>query len=343
MKTTILTVILALATTVLAAQDNGLLKLQLEARVDYMQEYQAGSKINGNSGFSGRYLNLLIDGNIGEGFSYSFRQRLNKPISVSTLFDATDWITLTYSKENWGISAGKQVVGIGGFEYDGAPIDLYFCSEFWNNIPCYQFGASVSYTTDNGNDRFMLQFCESPFRRNIRNTRNKEMFAYNAMWTSSHGVFSSLYSVNMIEYLPGKFINYIVLGNRFTFGDLTLTVDLMNRALSVKDFFGKDMSVMGELSWEPVDRLRIFARMTYDVNRSETEGDWCVRPGTDILRVGGGLEYYPIRKYRNIRLHLNGCWTDGASAAEGVLRPRQTIVDGGVTWKINMLNIKKKQ
>ena len=342
MKNTILTLISLIIPSMLCAQNTELLKLQFEARADYMQEYQESGKINGNSGFKGKYLNIRMDGNITDGLSYSYRQRLNKPNSDATFFDATDWITATYTTGNWSISAGKQVVGIGGFEYDGAPIDLYFCSEFWNNIPCYQFGASLTYTSAEKADKYMIQFCESPFRRNSHNTENREMFAYNAMWCGSHGVFTSLYSVNMIEYLPGRFINYIALGNQFKLDQVTLTVDFMNRALSFRDLLGKDFSIMSEVAWQPAEWINIFARMSYDLNKSKEEGDWCVAPGTDILRVGGGIECYPIKNYRNFRLHLNGCHTIGSSAPAGVLKNNQTIVDAGITWKVDLLNIKRK-
>ncbi len=42
---------------------------------------------------------------------------------------------LNYEIGRWGVQGGKEVVAIGGFEYDRAPIDLYSCSVFWNNVP----------------------------------------------------------------------------------------------------------------------------------------------------------------------------------------------------------------
>lgn len=323
------------------AQEASLLKLDVEARVDYMQEYQDGTKINDASGFKGRYLNIRLDGTLAENVSYSYRQRLNKPSKDATFFDATDWITLNYQSGNWTFSGGKQVVGIGGFEYDGAPIDLYFCSEYWNNIACYQYGASIAWDTDSRNDRLMFQFCESPFRRNILNIENEEMFAYNMMWVSSHGIYSSLYSLNFIEYLPGRFINYLALGNRFTSGDFRLDLDFMNRAVSLKDF-GKDFSVMCELKWFPISSLDIFAKATYDRNIAEQEGDWCVIPGTAITRIGAGIEFYPIKDSKALRLHLNCCYTYGKAAERTVLKDKQTIIDAGMTWKMNMLNLKRR-
>lgn len=325
------------------AQGKILSRLDLEARVDYMQEYQGDSKIDGASGFKGRYLNIRMDGNITDRLSFSYRQRLNKPNKDASLFDATDWITASYRIGSWTLSGGKQVVGIGGFEYDGAPIDLYFCSEFWNNIACYQFGISGAWTSISGKDNIMFQFCESPFRRNSINIDNKEMFAYNLMWTGSHGCFNSLYSVNFIEYLPGRFINYIALGNRFSFGNFRLDLDLMTRALNARDLLGKDFSVMCELRWSPLSRLELFAKMTRDTNFTDEAGDWCVAPGTSLTRFGGGLEFYPIKDSKSLRLHLNCCHTTGEESLTSILRDRQTIIDAGLTWKMNMLNLKPRK
>lgn len=343
MRSFFLAVLLALAAVSVSAQENELVTLRIEARLDYMQEYLSAEKINAGSGFKGRYLNLRMDGNLAEGLSYSYRQRLNKPNADASFFDATDWLTLSYNHSNWGISAGKQVVAIGGYEYDRAPIDLYFCSEYWNNIACYQLGISGSYSTDEGNDRILLQFCESPFRRNALNVSGKEMFAYNLMWYGNHGFFSSMYSVNMMEWMPGKFINYVALGNRFDFGGLSLELDFMNRAVNARDFFGRDFSLMGELAFRPADRLNLFVRATYDYNNTGDIGDLCVTSGTDILRVGAGVEFYPLKKSKNLRLHLNCCYTDGKSPSSAVLKPRQTIADAGITWTMNMLNIKRRR
>ena len=325
------------------AEENGLVNLRIEARLDYMQEYIQGQTVNDNSGFKGRFLNIRMDGQISEHFSYSYRQRLNKPNNDISFFNATDWINLTYTNRNWSVTAGKQVVGIGGYEYDIPPIDLYIYSEYWGNIPCYRVGVNGAYTTDDGKDKFMLQFCESPFRSHEMNVYNEQMFAYNAVWYGSHGLFNSIWSVNMIEYLPGRFMNYIALGNRFVFGDFQFDIDIMNRAVSTRNFLGKDMSVMSKFTWSPSERLNIFAVATHDFNHADEIGDWSVLPGTEITRVGAGLEYFPLKNSKDIRFHMAYSYTDGVNTnPAGLLHPHQTVIDAGVTWKMNLLNIKRK-
>jgi hypothetical protein len=101
---------------------------------------------------------------------------------------------------------------IGGWEYDRAPIELYFCSEFWNNVNCYQIGASVAYTTSSGNDTILFQACQSPYDTT---SEAVDYYAYNLYWSGSHGFYTALYSLNFMQYAPGKYDKYVALGNQF--------------------------------------------------------------------------------------------------------------------------------
>lgn len=322
----------------LAQVDESLMNLQIETRLDYQREYIHGNILEDNCGFKGKYLNLRIDGKIDDRFSYSYRQRLNKEHSDQSYFDATDWIYLSYKiNGHWNVSAGKQIVGIGGFEYDRAPIDLYFCSEFWNNIPCYQLGVSGNYIFNEGKDILMGQICESPF-----DLKNEDMYAFNLMWYGSHEWFQTIYSVNMIEYLPGKYVNYIALGNKFNVGDFSFSLDFMNRAVDEQTFLFRDCSVMGELAYAPSDKVNVFAKATYDVNRSDKVSDYCVMSGTEVTRVGAGVEFYPLSGgNKSIRFHAVASHTFGENSNPvGVLASEQTYVDMGVKWKIDILSLR---
>ena len=87
-------------------------------------------------GFHGKYLNMVFDGQICDGLSFKYRQRINR-FTTSAFLESIDWIHLNWqAAPKLCLSAGKQVVAVGGYEYDRAPIDLYYCSEFWNMIAC---------------------------------------------------------------------------------------------------------------------------------------------------------------------------------------------------------------
>ncbi len=328
--------LLILSSVGIFAQKHTLHTLRLEARGDYQRFSDDGSKVDAESGFKGKFLNIRLDGQIGEHFNYSYRQRLNKPHKDMSYFDATDWLYLTYTKDRWSFSGGKQVIGIGGFEYDLAPIDVYFFSGFCSNVTSYAFGGSVAYALSK-NDRLTAQVCESPF-----STATDDIYAYNLLWQGKHGCWSTLYSLNMVEYKPGKFVNYIALGNRFDFDNVSITLDLMNRTTEGHCFLGRDFSVMGEVDWKPCKKVNLFGKCTYDVNKSKTLNDACVPPGTELTRIGAGVEFFPLKDNLNdVRLHLAGHYTLGDVPSDYSVQPKQLMLTAGVTWRMDLASLLK--
>ena len=324
--------LLLFVTLPMLAQEN-LVNVGLWARVDYQREWLGGDPVKDNSGFKGKNVSLLINGEFNEHFSYNYRQRLYRGHGSESFFNATDFLYLTYRPdEHWSFSGGKQIVEVGGYEYDLAPIDIYFLSEYCANITCYQMGVNAGYSFDGGKDQLRIQFCQSPFRR-----EGSDIYAYNLMWNGSHGRFDSIWSLNFIEYLPGRFINYLALGNHFTFGRFSVFADFMNRSLMDSASFLKDYTVIGKVEYSFGDRLRVFGKASYDRNDLDREGDWCVHPGTSICRVGGGVEYFPLADKR-VRLHASFCHSFGENGnPEGSLLPDQQIASVGLTWRMSLL------
>ncbi|MBQ8307567.1 MAG: porin [Alistipes sp.] len=328
----------------LAAQEveSDLFKLGLEMRADWVLEELEGHKVDAASGFKGRYLNLQLDGRISPKFTYSWRQRLNRIPKSESFFNATDWVWINYQPtKNWGINAGKQVVWIGGWEYDRSPIDLYFCSEFWNNINCYQFGASVTYTTNDAKDYITLQACQSPF-----DTPETDLYAFNLLWGGTHGCYKAIHSINASQYADGKYIFYLALGNQFQWGDARLQIDYMERNTDTEDLF-ENFSLMGEFSYLIADRVNLFVKATYDKcdDGFLAGADQTIFPGTELTRVGGGVEYYPLggRGDRSVRLHAAYAYTIGNNEnPAGALIDSQSFLTIGATWRIDILKIAKK-
>lgn len=318
------------------AQDKGngfaISQLFVETRMGFQSEWNDGEMNDGATGFKGRYLNFRIDGQIVDGLTFSYRQRLNKN-SDATFFDATDWIHVDWkATDRLSLGAGKQVVAIGGYEYDRAPIDLYNCSEFWNNIPCYQLGVSGSYNVS-ANDQLLLQFCNSPFRYWAGNNT----YAVNLMWYGSHGFWETMWSVNMLQYTKNDWINYIALGNRFNLTKgVHLDVDVMNRAAGDQKFLFDDWSLMTELSVQPSEAVRVFGKYTHDENKSGTDADLLVVDGTNLNMVSAGVEFAPLKKHRDaVRLFATGSYSWGDNAnPEGTMLDKQTKLEVGMKIKV---------
>lgn len=322
------------------AADTGLLRLSLSARVDWQLNRPYNHTNDANTGFEGKYLMLRADGEIIPGLSYSWRQRLNKMHSDQNFFDATDWLYINYAIDGWSFEAGKEIVAIGGWEYDRAPIDLFGTSVFWNNIPCYQLGVTAGYQVG-PDDQLYVQATQSPFF--TRSNRN--MYGYSLRWNGSHSFYKPIWSANLFEYEKGRYISYLALGNRFDFGKWTIEADVMNRAASRQAYLFKDCSVIGEVSFSPCSRWRIHAKMTYDVNHSGTGADTMVMNGTELTMAGGGVEFYPLLKDKtDLRLHATAYYSWGKNANEADVMQKNTLLANiGVTWNMNFLNIKRKQ
>lgn len=316
--------------------DEGIInQLYIETRLGYEMERNDGETNNPNSGFKGQFLNLRFDGQIVRGLTYSYRQRLNKNTD-QRFFDATDWLHLDYKpNDRWSLSAGKQVVAIGGYEYDRAPIDLYYCSEFWNNIPCYQLGVSAAYQLTS-HDGLMLQVCNSPFRSWAGNNT----YGVNLMWTSHHGWYQSIWSINAMQRTRDHWMNYIALGNRFQLCPLAyLELDYMNRAASHQAFLFRDCSVMTELSVQPHRSTRVFAKYTFDHNGSDTDADQMVMAGTDLHLASAGIEYAPFRADQQL-LRLFGAvgysWGENTNP-DGTMLDRQLRFEAGLKFRLDAL------
>lgn len=295
---------------VVKSQNEGSFKLntlKLESRIDYDFMHHDNSDAANENGFGGKYINFAIGGDINEHFSFNYRQRILPVTGERTFFDGTDYIYLTCKiNRNVAFSAGKQVVYIGGFEYDLAPIDVYFWSEFWNNIICYQIGASAEFTTNDGNHKFILQVANSPYSEKPLD----KLYSYNAIWYGKINHWKTMYSLNMLEYTPGSFINYIALGNQFDFGKVSFYIDYMNRYHGEQGGFFDDFTAIGEVKWNINDIVSVFGKGGYDANREcgtsyymGTPRDIFVAPGIEYHYYGIGFEIYPMKADKDIRIH----------------------------------------
>ena len=315
------------------AQENNHVNLRMEARGDFQGEAIGRDVKALNTGFRGKQLNLRLNGDINDSWSYAYRQRMGKPNDNASYFDAVDHINLTYTTGAWAFTGGKQTVAVGGYEYDRAPLDFYFGSEYWYNMDCYQWGVSASYAIGaEGNDVLKLQVTQSPFR-----LESPSLMGCNLLWQGSHGWIDVLHSVNVMEYAKQRMVTFLTLGHQIHMGDFTLQLDWMNRAeLTNFDFY--DFSIMSDLSWSASEKLNLFVKYSYDVNASNVT-DLCVLPGTELTRVGAGLEYFPIEGSRDIRFHgaCSYAWGQNGNRDKGTVFASQSFVTMGVTWLMDIL------
>lgn len=323
--------------------DEHLLNFNVEARVDWQHVNTDSHTVDSKSGFYGKYIAFKAQGTIMPGLSYTWRQRFSRPLKDGSFWDQTDILDLTYQTGKWDFGAGKQVVAIGGYEYNRAPIDLMCPTLFVANVACYQFGVSAGYRIS-AQDHLTFQISQSLFA----NAMNRNLYAYNLMWSGSRAIgdrlrFENIWSVNEIEYDKGHYCNYVALGNKLRIDDrFTVLIDLTTRTYPDNNIF-KNNTFMGEFSWDYSPKLRLTGKVQYECNRgvnmtTATE----IARGTQLTTGGVVAEWFPVSTTRHLlRIHA-GCFYSGGDNhnPDELMQGKTFFASLGLTWHMNLLKIK---
>ena len=310
----------------------------------------SGQSEQHNYGFHGDYFNFLLGGEVGDHISYFIRQRIIPHAGTVNFFDNTDYLYIQYRfNDNWALRVGKEALYVGGYEYDAPPIDVYYYTNFWGAFPCFHIGASAIFTDKSGKNKVVLQVANSPYVKYGNNTWKSGLLSYNLYWAGNFGPFHTLYSVNMMEYQRGKFINYIALGNQLRFPKWSIYLDWTNRAAGFDNFF-EDFSLASRVDWHVSPSVNLFAKGGYEQNTAGyyyTVGN-DTRMDVDMLMpndrahcfYGLGVEYRP-RVYPDLRVHAyvanstmsNSKKYDGDTG----WRDMTLTANVGVSWRLDFM------
>lgn len=321
--------------------------ISLDSRFGYEHTFSGKAAGFGGDGF---YLN--IDGSISKNFSYSLSQRLfSSSGEDDSVFDYTDWLTLTYDVGQFSFTAGKDVVKVGSFEYDAYDIDSYFDmnSMFYNSFSCYQWGISATWNGKDDDRSISFQVTNSPFSYS---PKWDNMYAYNLAFTRSWEHYEALWSINFFEYERGEFVKCVALGNMFYFGDFSLNIDWITRADDWKDALDTDMTLNIAPSYNFGESVRLFGKFGWERTTDDLRYDFwgeylskedkllaneeneAVMPAfitsdKDYLFYGAGLEYFPLKENKSIRLHA--IWASNNYT-------KRHVLNVGLTWKFDLVN-----
>ena len=333
-------------------------QIRLEARADfdYFHTENWNSTTNSTTtenpyGFHGKYFNFVVGGDLNDKFSYFFRQRIIAQPGHVSMFDNTDFLYLTYHpNKNWMFRLGKDALAVGGFEYDAAPIDVLFSTNYWDNFYCFQLGGAAAYKSDNEKHMILAQVANSPYVHygaNLGYNPGQEwrsgLLAYSLFWSGKMGHFNTLYSVNMFERFDHKFMNYIALGNKLIYDRWDLYVDLIHHALDVDDW-GKNFAGIACFNFHLTKDFNIYGKISYEQNKSEVdllsnnELDCLIPAGSTIAKYGIGFEYNPSF-CKDVRVHgvLSYCDNKMDNSYANTNWETKTInVNLGITWHMNI-------
>lgn len=327
----------------------------IEESVDYVPAISLDARfgydgiVSGKAaGFGGDGLFLNIDGKISKRFSYTLCQRLFESAGDdSSVFGATDILTLNFEAGNWAFSAGKDYVILGNWEYDAYDLDAYFDMNtmFYNSFDGRRWGVKAAWTNNSETSTFLFQVANSPYSEE---PKVSSLYSYALGWQGAWEHYESYWTVNMWEYSHGSFVKNIALGNIFYFGDFSLTADFMMRAVEL-DKLTDNMSLTLQPAYDICDKVRLFGKFGWEKDSGNmfnedgfslddlhAENEECttvmpayILPDKDYLFYGAGVEYFPIKNNKNVRLHA--VWSsNNYTDRHGI--------NIGLTWKFDVVN-----
>ena len=271
--------------------------ISLDMRGGYEQDFSGGA-----GRFFGDGLYLNVDGIISSSLSYSFNHRLaSSYYEDNSGFNGTNWLTLTYETGDFAFTAGKDGLLFGSFEYDAYDLDSYYDmnSAFYNEFDCWQWGVSAAWYPAEDHE-FLLQVASSPL--------SDENVSIAAGWRGSWEGFESYWTANLWGKDRGM-IPAVALGNRFTFGNLTVDLDLSAR---FGDTYLSGAAAILAPSYQIGEWGRAFTKIGID---------------RDNTFFGCGLEYFPLKENKSIRLHAAYTCNDYTVG---------NMINIGLTWKLNV-------
>ena len=284
---------------------------------------------NGVGGFGATGLYLDISGNISPRLSYKFNHIIAANYLEAVGFDATQWLNFTYTLGDFGFTAGKLSTNMGNFEYDADVLDAYFemTSMVYNMLYCYQWGVAASWDPDESNS-VSFQFTNSPL------ATGSDQFAYNLGWRGGWEHYLPYWTVNLWQHDKGTYMKGLNLGNRLNFGGFSCDLEYMVRATDMKRFGKDDFNIIAAPSYSFGETVRVFGKFGWERTAADLPYNLAYEEykGGDYLYYGAGVEYFPFKENRNVRLHAY--W---ASNNYG-----DNMFNIGLRWKIDVTSILKR-
>lgn len=184
---------------------------------------------------------LEILGTFAERFSYHFRQSFNKysnPYSLDNLSSSVEYAYVKWDMSKlFSLTAGKQVIALGGYEYYVNAIKVREFSDFNNNINCYQAGLTGTFNLSpthelnlqilnnrSGSDEDVYSF---GLPQEIEKTKVPIITTVNWNGLFFDRVLELRYAASWGQLAKKKNLYYLTAGNIVKKGPVTAYIDLM--------------------------------------------------------------------------------------------------------------------
>lgn len=294
--------------------DDEMLNIMLDTRVDFQTTIQNGDL--DQASFRGQTFRLWLVGEIIPGLRYRIRHRFNKPqtpLIRDNYSSATDqaWLAFDIGKK-WTITAGKQSMQLGTFEYDYNGADIYQSTMVNGDIDMYKTGVNVAYKF--AGQKINLQVVNSDAPQFASEECKNKAFAINVLWEGSlfNEVLKTRWGYGAFQHSKTKFYHWLTAGTQLNIRKFTAELDyfLGNRNMDYSSIVSDD-----ELGSRYVRDQSLALNLKYNSGkwRPFLKGTWNQRHDKEFgsnayesMGIQAAVEWYPFTKLlvKDLRFHL---------------------------------------
>lgn len=354
--------ILPLATLSGQAQESSdqTFNLLFHGKGSYAVERMSVSQAEATGRFMFNHLMVEANGYLSPKLSYRYVQRLNKDAttySLENLSNAIDYAYLRYqANERVTLTAGRQALLVGGFEFNEYPIDVYDFSWFGNNITCYLTGLSTHFklspTQEIGlqvtNNR--IKDVSTSFGNTTLNPVRIPVIGSMA-WNSSYfgHKLQLRYAGSVAPLAQGKNMWTISTGQKVDLGRFNIYLDLLYYHADL-DYLGvirqsgiagekiahtDYLSTILEARYHFTPQWQLYLKAIYDIADAKL---------TDVENVAklrrqlyqASIQYHPL-KGQHAYIFLNGTY----QTFDGLDTPYQFKVSVGTVMRLSLFSAKR--
>jgi hypothetical protein len=347
--------------------------LSLHLRPAYHAQFNGTPLEFENGGFKFDHIIVDVGGQVTPKLSYRYLQRLNKVSPIFTkenLPSTIDYAYLKYALNNlFSITAGKQALSVGGFEYNKYPVDVYDYSGISNYITCYLTGMQVAFTPVQ-NQEFSFQIVNNrmgTWREAIGTPQiGSQLEAptlplyYSLGWNSNYldNALQLRYAANITSPAKGKTLVMVSGGQMWQSGPFNIYIDAFFQHSEI-DYLGgirnltispqnvvenvNYFSLLGEANYRFQPQWNILLKCFYN-NFSTYKSSVFLDKGNCLTswNYQGGIEFYPM-KDDNLHLFLIATFKNYLEPAVAqVITPDDSFrISAGFIYRIPVLSLKR--
>lgn len=312
--------------------------VDLHMRAAFHANFPSATTGENEAAFRFDHVMIGIYGNITDKLSYKYLQRLNKgtkAFETENLSSTIDYAYIRYqTAHRFTVTAGRQALFVGGFEYNEYPIDVYDYSGVTNNITCYLTGVNLFYAPRSGQEigiQILNNRAGSPEEAFGRIPEGMERpwapLYYSLAW-NSHYANSRLqlrYAATTGELMKGKWVFMVSGGQQVDIGKFNAFLDILYHRSAIDhlgvirrmamddegnawDGIAKSveyLTFVSEVNYRFLPKWNIHLKGFYD-RASVYKKNGAFEEGNYLSSWGyqGGIEFFPMDD-RNMHLFLN--------------------------------------